>query len=164
MPDYLHDDAISFEDMNSGKVDLMAWLAKHGKDVTRPAIDKVVQHLKGQGVQKFAAIGYCFGALRPSLYGVESTLDRAPHAGQRTDSPNSRRWPLRDRPRRRLDRLGRRRRSPFPPRRPQGHSRPQQLVRSLPLVERRRRLHVQQGEAGRSPRDHQGQRQAKDGR
>ncbi|POY74916.1 hypothetical protein BMF94_1892 [Rhodotorula taiwanensis] len=73
MPDYLHDDAISFEDMNSGKVDLMAWLAKHGKDVTRPAIDKVVQHLKGQGVQKFAAIGYCFGGRYVTDLVVDST-------------------------------------------------------------------------------------------
>lgn len=67
MPDYLHGDAISFEEMNSGKVDLMAWLGKHNKDVTRPAIDKVVSHLKAQGVQKFSAIGYCFGSSGYSL-------------------------------------------------------------------------------------------------
>ncbi|GAA5982510.1 hypothetical protein JCM10908_006678 [Rhodotorula pacifica] len=61
MPDYLHGDEIAAEDLNSGKVDLMQWLGKHGKEVTRPVIDKIVEHLKGQGVQKFAAIGYCFG-------------------------------------------------------------------------------------------------------
>lgn len=66
MPDYLHGDAIAAEDLNSGKVDLPAWIGKHGKDVTRPAIDKVIAHLKGQGVQNFAAIGYCFGE-SPSL-------------------------------------------------------------------------------------------------
>ncbi|BGP11678.1 hypothetical protein JCM10049v2_007598 [Rhodotorula toruloides] len=62
MPDYLNGDAISAADLGSGKVQLMEWLGKHGQDVTRPPLDKVINHLKEQGVQKFAAIGYCFGA------------------------------------------------------------------------------------------------------
>lgn len=61
MPDILKGDAVSAGDYGSGKFDLMGWLGKHGKEVTRPEIDKVIEHLKGQGVQKFAAIGYCFG-------------------------------------------------------------------------------------------------------
>ncbi|BGP58399.1 hypothetical protein JCM8202_001902 [Rhodotorula sphaerocarpa] len=77
MPDYLHGDAISFEEMNSGKVDLMAWLGKHNKDVTRPAIDKVVSHLKAQGVQKFSAIGYCFGG----RYVTDLVLDSVASVG-----------------------------------------------------------------------------------
>jgi dienelactone hydrolase len=39
----------------------MAWIGKHGQDVTRPLLDKVIEGLKGQGVSKFAATGYCFG-------------------------------------------------------------------------------------------------------
>lgn len=62
MPDYLNGDAIAAADLGSGKVQLMEWLGKHGQDVTRPPLDKVINHLKEQGVQKFAAIGYCFGA------------------------------------------------------------------------------------------------------
>ncbi|TKA49969.1 hypothetical protein B0A53_06538, partial [Rhodotorula sp. CCFEE 5036] len=61
MPDIIKGDAVSLGDYSSGKFDLMGWLGKHGKEVTRPEIDKVIEHLKGQGVQKFAAIGYCFG-------------------------------------------------------------------------------------------------------
>ena len=61
MPDIIKGDAVSPGDYSSGKFDLMGWLKNHGKEVTRPEIDKVIEHLKGQGVQKFAAIGYCFG-------------------------------------------------------------------------------------------------------
>lgn len=65
MPDIIKGDAVSLGDYSSGKFDLMGWLGKHGKEVTRPEIDKVIEHLKGQGVQKFAAIGYCFGEFGP---------------------------------------------------------------------------------------------------
>ena len=41
--------------------DVAAWFAKHSPDQTRPPIDKVVDALKGEGVKKFAAVGYCFG-------------------------------------------------------------------------------------------------------
>lgn len=61
MPDIIKGDPVSLGDFSSGKFDLMGWLGKHGNEVTRPEIDKVIEHLKGQGVQKFAAIGYCFG-------------------------------------------------------------------------------------------------------
>ncbi|BGP27905.1 dienelactone hydrolase family protein [Rhodotorula toruloides] len=37
-------------------------LARHGKDVTAPAVDKVIEGLKQRNVKEFAAIGYCFGA------------------------------------------------------------------------------------------------------
>ena len=45
----------------SGTFDLPGWLAKHGQDVTRPFIDKVIAGLKERGVTQFAATGYCFG-------------------------------------------------------------------------------------------------------
>ncbi|BGP35666.1 hypothetical protein JCM10296v2_007518 [Rhodotorula toruloides] len=41
---------------------LGAWLERHGKDVTAPAVDKIIEGLREKGVKEFAAIGYCFGA------------------------------------------------------------------------------------------------------
>ncbi|TFK69294.1 alpha/beta-hydrolase [Pluteus cervinus] len=37
------------------------WLKRHGKDVIRPIIDRVIAALKQQGVQEFVATGYCMG-------------------------------------------------------------------------------------------------------
>ncbi|KAF5390738.1 hypothetical protein D9757_004569 [Collybiopsis confluens] len=37
-------------------------LKKHGQDITCPIIDKVIEGLKAEGVTKFAATGFCFGA------------------------------------------------------------------------------------------------------
>ncbi|KWU42466.1 alpha/beta-hydrolase [Rhodotorula sp. JG-1b] len=77
MPDIIKGDPVSLGDFSSGKFDLMGWLGKHGKEVTRPEIDKVIEHLKGQGVQKFAAIGYCFGG----RYTVDLVVDGAASVG-----------------------------------------------------------------------------------
>jgi hypothetical protein len=41
--------------------DWKPWAARHGPEVTRPAIDKVVAALRAEGVTTFGAIGYCFG-------------------------------------------------------------------------------------------------------
>ncbi|KIJ65189.1 hypothetical protein HYDPIDRAFT_175207 [Hydnomerulius pinastri MD-312] len=59
--DYLNEDAIPSDAMNSGNFDLMAWLANHGADKTRPSLDKVIAALKEQGVTSFGSTGYCFG-------------------------------------------------------------------------------------------------------
>ncbi|KAF8141932.1 alpha/beta-hydrolase [Boletus edulis] len=59
--DYLNNDALPPDAFNSGTFDLLAWLAKHGKDATRPPLDKVIAALKERGVTQFAATGYCFG-------------------------------------------------------------------------------------------------------
>ncbi|TFK69292.1 chlorocatechol-degradation protein [Pluteus cervinus] len=37
------------------------WLARHGDNVVRPIIDRVIAALKKQGVQDFLATGYCMG-------------------------------------------------------------------------------------------------------
>lgn len=44
-------------------VDLPAWVSRHGRDFTRPIIDKVIDGLKQDGATRFAATGYCFGGL-----------------------------------------------------------------------------------------------------
>ncbi|KAG9309440.1 alpha/beta-hydrolase [Chiua virens] len=60
--DYFGGDNLAPDALNpSAKFDLMGWLSKHGQDVTRPIIDKVINALKSQGITQFAATGYCFG-------------------------------------------------------------------------------------------------------
>jgi len=60
-PDYLIDDAIPHDIMDWGKFDIGAWFVNHGQDKTRPPLDSVIAALKGQGVTRFGATGYCFG-------------------------------------------------------------------------------------------------------
>ena len=38
------------------------WLKSHGRERTRPSLDKVIEGLKARGITSFAATGYCFGA------------------------------------------------------------------------------------------------------
>lgn len=70
MPDYLFGDPIPRTNMtlpaDERKKRLDEWLARHGKDVTAPAVDKVIEGLREKGVKEFAAIGYCLGALAVS--------------------------------------------------------------------------------------------------
>ncbi|GAA5895651.1 hypothetical protein JCM8208_005290 [Rhodotorula glutinis] len=73
VPDYLNGDPVSQEAYQSGKFDLMAWLGKHGQDVTRPYVDKVVAELKSKGVKRVAAVGFCFGG----RYVADLVLDDA---------------------------------------------------------------------------------------
>ncbi|KAF5370540.1 hypothetical protein D9757_010125 [Collybiopsis confluens] len=58
--DPLPEDLFDSEEMRK-TVDLPTWLKKHGQDITRPIIDKVIEGLKAEGVTKFAATGFCFG-------------------------------------------------------------------------------------------------------
>ena len=41
--------------------DFTSWKSRHGKEQTRPPLDKVINALKDSGVTKFAAVGFCFG-------------------------------------------------------------------------------------------------------
>jgi len=60
--DYLNGDPIPADALGPGSnFDLMAWIAKHGQNVTRPPLDKVIEGLKARGITQFAATGYCFG-------------------------------------------------------------------------------------------------------
>jgi len=62
IPDYLYGDAIPADALSSGNFDFVKWLVpNHTQDKTQPAIDKVVEALKSEGVTEFAAAGYCFG-------------------------------------------------------------------------------------------------------
>jgi dienelactone hydrolase len=65
IPDIYNGDPIPPEALSPGAsppFDLMGWLGKHGADVTRPPLDKVIAALKEEGVTTFAGNGYCLGA------------------------------------------------------------------------------------------------------
>lgn len=57
----LNGDPIPEGKLGSPDFDLGAWFGKHGSDVTRPPLDKVIAALKAKGVTSFAATGYCLG-------------------------------------------------------------------------------------------------------
>ncbi|KAK2465688.1 hypothetical protein APHAL10511_002232 [Amanita phalloides] len=60
--DYLNNDPVPANFLSSPQTfDVKKWLARHGREETRPVLDKVIDALKDQGVKKFAATGYCFG-------------------------------------------------------------------------------------------------------
>ncbi|GAA5868031.1 hypothetical protein JCM8547_000784 [Rhodosporidiobolus lusitaniae] len=71
LPDILNGDAIRLEDRISGKVKLEEWLKKHGKEETRPTLDRAVEGLRERGVERVGAVGYCFGG----RYAVDLVLD-----------------------------------------------------------------------------------------
>ncbi|KAF4610804.1 hypothetical protein D9613_006672 [Agrocybe pediades] len=66
IPDYLDNDPLPPHVMVPGmpKVpfDIDKWLAKHGERQTRPLIDALMRALREErGIERFAAVGYCFG-------------------------------------------------------------------------------------------------------
>lgn len=68
VPDYLRGDPIPENALDApGKFDIGTWFARHGDDVWREDLDKVVAALKTQGVTRFGTTGYCYGA-PPAFY------------------------------------------------------------------------------------------------
>ncbi|KAJ7276925.1 Alpha/Beta hydrolase protein [Mycena rebaudengoi] len=55
--------------------DRAKWMASHGPAQTRPPIDKVIAALKEEGVTRFAATGFCFGA----RYAFDLAFDNVIH-------------------------------------------------------------------------------------
>jgi len=60
--DLFSDDAVPVNAMETGTFDFTKWLPLHAAEQTRPLVDAVIAALKEQGVTKFGATGYCFGA------------------------------------------------------------------------------------------------------
>lgn len=50
----------------------MAFIGKHGEEVTHKILDPFVAKLKEDGVKQFAALGYCFGVSHVSLLRAHS--------------------------------------------------------------------------------------------
>ncbi|KAI0630599.1 alpha/beta-hydrolase [Trametes polyzona] len=66
VPDLFNGDALPADALSGGNFDLMAWLGKHTAPDVLEIVRKVIAALKAEGVTKFAAIGFCFGA-RPAF-------------------------------------------------------------------------------------------------
>lgn len=58
-------------------VSIGEWLRSHGPERVLPIIDKVIKSLTGEGVKRFAAVGYCFGG----KYVVEESVRNNIHVG-----------------------------------------------------------------------------------
>jgi dienelactone hydrolase len=55
--------------------DFGAWLGRNGANVTEPVIRKVITALREQGVKRFGALGYCYGARLVFNLGFDNELD-----------------------------------------------------------------------------------------
>lgn len=67
MPDLFAGDYPSDPGTKPLKWDFNAWLPNHLEASWAPIVDAVVAALKAEGVTRFGATGYCFGA-GPSMY------------------------------------------------------------------------------------------------
>ncbi|KAI0046931.1 alpha/beta-hydrolase [Auriscalpium vulgare] len=54
--------------------DYMEWLGKNSFDVTGERVRGVIDHLKSQGITKFAGTGYCYGARLVFNFSFDNTL------------------------------------------------------------------------------------------
>jgi len=64
MPDLFNGDPVPESVLTDGfkDFDLMAWVGKHGPDVTDPIVNSVLQEMRGPlGCKTIAGTGYCFG-------------------------------------------------------------------------------------------------------
>lgn len=60
--DYLNGDPVPGDAFNgTSSFSVPDWFKKHGPEQTRPALNKLIEILKKEGVVDFAAVGYCFG-------------------------------------------------------------------------------------------------------
>ncbi|KAH9893539.1 alpha/beta-hydrolase [Cubamyces lactineus] len=66
LPDLFEGDALPEDALNTGTFDLPSWLGKHGAERVAGIVRTVQDALKAEGVTKFAAVGFCFGA-RPAF-------------------------------------------------------------------------------------------------
>ncbi|GAA6017477.1 hypothetical protein JCM10207_008240 [Rhodosporidiobolus poonsookiae] len=71
MPDMTDGEPFKKQDLKFGQHKRTEWFARHGKERTRATIDRVIAQLKEQGVTRFAAVGYCWGA----RYAVDLVLE-----------------------------------------------------------------------------------------
>lgn len=59
----MNGDPVPSPAFNSTDYDIPEWELRHGRDVTRPTLDKVIAALREEGVTAFWATGYCFGGV-----------------------------------------------------------------------------------------------------
>ncbi|KGO73417.1 Dienelactone hydrolase [Penicillium italicum] len=62
VPDLFHGDKMNLSDLQSGKVDLSAWLSNHQVSSAEPVVESTIKYARETlGVKKIGAVGYCFG-------------------------------------------------------------------------------------------------------
>ena len=66
MPDLYKGDPVSIDAFNTGTFDGPTWFANHPLDEVDERVRAVIDALKTEGVTRFGAVGYCFGA-RPAF-------------------------------------------------------------------------------------------------
>ncbi|KAF9013564.1 alpha/beta-hydrolase [Hymenopellis radicata] len=59
--DYLNGDPVPVDYSKKEGFDISVWKGRHGREATRPPLDKVIAALKEEGVKDFGATGYCLG-------------------------------------------------------------------------------------------------------
>jgi len=76
LPDLFDGDQMDPGDFDAGKVDISAWLPRHGSDVVDAKVDAVIKHLREDlGVTKIAGAGYCFGGKYVARFLRDGRLD-----------------------------------------------------------------------------------------
>ncbi|KAJ4176887.1 hypothetical protein NW759_017487, partial [Fusarium solani] len=62
LPDLFSGDPVPFEPYLAGKFDIQEWGSRHSTAHVDPIVEKVIRHLREKlGIEKIAAVGYCFG-------------------------------------------------------------------------------------------------------
>ncbi|KAJ3542812.1 hypothetical protein NM208_g3901 [Fusarium decemcellulare] len=76
LPDLFEGDQVDIGDFEAGKVDIGAWVSRHGTKVIDAIIDSVINHLRDVlGIKKIAGAGYCFGGKYVVRFLKEGKLD-----------------------------------------------------------------------------------------
>jgi dienelactone hydrolase len=62
IPDILNDEALPLDALESGKVDIASWGARHGPKEVDPVVESTIAYLRRHlGIKRIGGVGYCFG-------------------------------------------------------------------------------------------------------
>jgi dienelactone hydrolase len=62
IPDIFKDEALPLDALESGKVDLTSWGARHGPEQVDPVVESTIAYLRQDlGIKRIGGVGYCFG-------------------------------------------------------------------------------------------------------
>ncbi|KAE8350865.1 dienelactone hydrolase [Aspergillus coremiiformis] len=76
IPDLFQGDSVSVNDMESGKVDLPAWLSNHLPPHVDPVVESTIKYVREElGAKRIAGVGYCFGAKYVCRHMKDGKLD-----------------------------------------------------------------------------------------
>ncbi|KAL1964017.1 hypothetical protein VTN77DRAFT_7563 [Rasamsonia byssochlamydoides] len=76
IPDLFDGDQLALDALETGKVNIQEWLAKHPVDKVDAIVEATIKHLREDlGVKKIAAAGYCFGGKYVARFLKEGKID-----------------------------------------------------------------------------------------